>query len=212
MASLPKRVWSNKKLVYSNHKPVWKLDDKVWVYDPKFKEVETWETYTDEREVLDGDAEMQVYDSLTPENIWTMNSWIVATYTFKDYDNTVLKTWTVEDGWTPTAPTDPTREADAEYTYTFKERNPTVWPISKDTTYTATYTATKNKYTITWLDYDETEIDTTEVEYWVVPTHEDPTREWYTFSWWSPEVVAVTEAATYKATYTENVEPEEPVE
>lgn len=208
---MPKRVWSNKKLVYSNHKPVWKLEDKVWVYDPKFEEVDSWETYTDERENLDWDAEMQIYDSLTPTNIWTMEDGVVAKYKFVDYDETVLKTGTVADGWTPVAPTDPTREATAEYTYTFKKREPTVWPISKDTTYTATYTATKNKYTITWLDYDETEIDTTEVEYWVVPTHEDPTREGYTFSWWSPEVVAVTEAATYKATYTENVEPEEPL-
>lgn len=135
MASLPKRVWSNKKLVYSNHKPVWKLDDKVWVYDPKFKEVETWETYTDERENLDWDAEMQIYDTMKPTDIWTMNSWIVATYTFYDYDEeTVLKTGTVKDGWTPTAPTDPTREW-----YTFTWRDPTVWPISKDTSYVAQY-------------------------------------------------------------------------
>lgn len=205
---MPKRVWSNKNLVYSNHKPVWKLGDKVWVYDPKFKEVETGELYpNNKRENLDGDAEMQIYDSMQPTNIWTMNSGIVATYTFYDYDEeTVLKTGTVKDWETPVAPTDPTREATAEYTYTFNWRNPEVWPISKDTTYIATYTATKNKYTITWTDYDDSIIDTTEVEYWVIPTHEDPTREGYTFSWWSPEVVAVTEAATYKATYTENVE------
>ena len=205
MANLPKRVRSDKKLVYSGKKAMWKLWDQVWVYEPKFQEVETWETYTNKREALDWDAELQVYDTMDSTNIWTLDDGIVATYTFKDYDGSVLKTWTLKDWETPIPPENPTREATAEYTYTFKERSPAVWPINKDTIFTATYTATKNVYTITWTDYDDSTIDTTQVEYWVIPTHTDPTREWYTFSWWTPEVVAVTQAATYKATYTASI-------
>ena len=136
MADLPKRVWSNKNLVYSNHKPVWKLWDKVGIYNPKFTEVDEWELYPSNAwENLDGDAEMQIYDSMKPTNIGTMDSWIVATYTFYDYDEeTVLGTGTVKDWWTPTAPDDPTREW---YTFTWWE--PEVWPINEDTDYVAQY-------------------------------------------------------------------------
>lgn len=65
------------------------------------------------------------------------------TYTYKDWDGTTLKTQTVEQGTSPTAPSNPTRDADAEYTYTFSG-----WSLS-GTTYTAQYTATKRSYVIT---------------------------------------------------------------
>ena len=64
----------------------------------------------------------------------------------------------------------------------------------------------KNKYTITWLNDDDSRIDQTEVEYGVVPTHADATKantaEWtYTFAGWDNDPVAVTGDATYKATF-----------
>ena len=66
-------------------------------------------------------------------------------------------------------------------------------PIS----YKATYTETKNSYTITWKNDDGSVIDTTTVEYGVVPTHADATKATtaeytYTFAGWTPEIVAVT--------------------
>ena len=53
------------------------------------------------------------------------------------------------------------------------------------------------KYTITWCNEDNSVIDTTTVEYGLVPTHAAPekaaTAEYtYTFAGWTPEVVAVT--------------------
>ena len=79
--------------------------------------------------------------------------------------------------------------------------------VTGATSYKATYTATKKSYTITWLDDDDSQIDTTTVEYGVVPTHADPTKAatdeyTYTFAGWTPTVVAVTGATSYKATYT----------
>ncbi|MBR3767512.1 MAG: InlB B-repeat-containing protein [Clostridia bacterium] len=64
------------------------------------------------------------------------------TYTYKNYDGTVLKTQMVEQGTSPTPPSNPTRPSTAEYSYTFSG-----WSLS-GTTYTAQYTATRQKYTI----------------------------------------------------------------
>lgn len=135
MATYPKRVWTWKKLVYSDKKPVWELDWKVWVYNPNFTEVSEWETYTDRWNTMEASDELVVYDcSSKSEYVWTFEDGTEATYTFEDYDETVLKTGKVKDGKTPVAPTDPTREW-----YTFTWWDPEVGPISKDTTYTATY-------------------------------------------------------------------------
>lgn len=63
-------------------------------------------------------------------------------------------------------------------------------------------------YTLTFLDYDEeTVLATVYVHDWdcaTAPT--DPTREWYTFTWRSPEFSAETPVnadATYVAEYEE---------
>ena len=198
MATYPKRVWTWKKLVYSDKKPVWELDWKVWVYNPNFTEVSEWETYTDRWQDVEATDELVVYDcSSKSEYVWTFEDGTEATYTFEDYDETVLKTGKVKDGKTPVAPTDPTREW-----YTFTWWDPEVGPISKDTIYTATYTI---NVAYTFQDYDETVISSGTVMSGTAPTPpEDPTREGYTFTWWSPEVWAITEDTTYTATYEEN--------
>lgn len=64
-----------------------------------------------------------------------------------------------------------------------------------------------NSYTITWLQDDGSLIDKTTVPYGQIPTHVIPTKEeteeyTYTFAGWAPEVVEVTDNATYIATYT----------
>ena len=128
--------------------------------------------------------------------------------TWKNADGTTLKTEQVAYGATPSyTGTTPTKDATAEYTYTFAGWSPEVVSVTGDAIYTATYTATKNSYTITWLQDDGTTIDETTIEYGEVPTHEDPTKPataeyTYTFAGWSPKVVAVTGDATYTATYT----------
>ena len=126
--------------------------------------------------------------------------------TWKNDDGSVIDTTTVEYGETPTH-SDPTKAATAEYTYTFAGWTPAVVSVTGDAEYTATYTAKKNSYTITWLNEDGTEIDTTSVEYGEVPTHAAPTKAntaeyTYTFAGWTPDVAAVTGEATYKAVFT----------
>lgn len=61
-------------------------------------------------------------------------------------------------------------------------------------------------YTITWLDSDGTQLDTTEVEEDATPEHADPAKAVegiysYIFTGWTPAIAAATADATYTATY-----------
>ncbi len=114
---------------------------------------------------------------------------------------------TVEYGVIPTH-TDPVKQNTAEYTYTFAGWTPAVAEATGNATYRATFTATKNKYLITFRDENGTELKSEEVEYGLMPVGPaDPTKEStaqydYTFAGWTPAVAIVTQAATYTATYT----------
>ena len=135
----------------------------------------------------------------------TKNSYTII---WQQDDGTEIDRSTVEYGQTPTH-ADPTKDADAEFTYTFAGWSPAIVPVTGDATYKATYTGTTNSYTIIWQQDDGTEIDRTTVEYGQTPTHADPVKEasaefTYTFAGWSPALVPVTGDATYKATYTGN--------
>ena len=132
----------------------------------------------------------------------TKNSY---TITWQNEDGSLIDQTTVEYGVVPTH-VDPVKLNTAEYTYTFAGWTPAVVAVTGNATYKATFTATKNSYTITWQDENGLLIDQTTVEYGVVPTHAEPTKEateeyTYTFTGWIPAVVAVTGDATYKATF-----------
>ena len=106
------------------------------------------ETYNNSWWVQLTDEVVWFYDSSEPTDVYSRDNGDKAYYQFVDWDGTVLKSWTVEEGETPTPPADPTRSPTQQYYYTFAWWNPTVWPISKRTTYTATYTASVNVYSI----------------------------------------------------------------
>ncbi len=64
-------------------------------------------------------------------------------------------------------------------------------------------------YTVTWLNYDNSELGTKTVQYGATPSYdgETPTKpedenNTYTFAGWSPEITAVTGNATYTAQFT----------
>ena len=170
MTVFPKRVWTKKWMVFNDKEPVRKLGDKVWVYDPNFTEVNSWKVYPEKDwENVSSSDELMYYDWLQPTEFGTFEDGFEATYTFKDYDGTVLKTGKVKDWETPVAPADPTREPTAEYTYTFSWWSPAVGPIEKDTNFVATYEATPNNYTVTiWVNdesYGSVDISSVTVAY-----------------------------------------------
>ena len=123
----------------------------------------------------------------------------VNKYTIKwvNWDGSEVRTDTeVAYGTELEVPEDPTRAADAQYTYTFKSWTPEVKTVTGDATYQATYTKEANSYTLTYnLDGGKWENDTTytypkkyneEVE-----VKADPTKEGYTFADWTSEEVEV---------------------
>ncbi len=135
------------------------------------------------------------------------------TITFLNEDGTVLQSSEVAYGETPAyAGETPTKAATVQYTYTFAGWTPEIANVIGDATYTATYTATVNKYTITFLNEDGTELQSSEVAYGetpvytgATPTKDADTQYTYTFAGWDPEIANVTGDATYKATYTATV-------
>lgn len=140
------------------------------------------------------------------------------TITFVDEDGeTVLQEATKYDYGTAAAditrPADPSKASTAEYTYTFAGWSPEVGQVTGDQIYTATYTAAKNQYTITFIDEDGTTVlDVQTVPYGETPIYggEAPTKAadaqyTYAFNGWSPAIASVTGDATYTATYSSTV-------
>lgn len=103
-----------------------------------------------------------------------------------------------------------TKDADAQYTYTFIGWDkPIADVVTEDVTYNAVYTTTTNTYSVTWKDEDGTILEFDEkVEYGQMPTYDNtvPTKEGdntvkYTFAGWSPSVETVTGNVIYTAVY-----------
>ncbi len=117
------------------------------------------------------------------------------TVTFKDWNGTILKTETVEEGNAATAPSEPTR---AEYIFT--GWYPSFNNVTSDLTITAQYQL--KTYTVTFKDWDGTVLKTQTLksgENAKAPT--DPTREGYIFIGWDKSFSNVTSDLTVTAQY-----------
>ncbi|MBP5477078.1 MAG: InlB B-repeat-containing protein, partial [Paludibacteraceae bacterium] len=112
---------------------------------------------------------------------------------------------------------EPTKESTAEFDYPFAgwtdandnfyAKNTSLPAATEDMDYFATFTPVRRSYTVTFLNWDGSTLQATDVEYGQTPSYSGtPTRPadaqyTYTFNGWDNEVVAVTGAATYTATY-----------
>lgn len=117
-------------------------------------------------------------------------------------------------------PADPTRDADAQYTYTFAGWTPAIAAVTGETVYTATYTQTLRSYTVKFVNEDgESVIDTQTVAYGGTPTavtapeKAGDAQYSYTFAGWKdadgtiadPTAITVQSDLTYTASYEQAV-------
>lgn len=147
-----------------------------------------------------GDVSLTAYFSI--------NTYTVA---WNNWDGTRLETDNdVAYGSTPSYNSaTPTRPTTAQYTYTFSGWSPAISTVTENITYTAQFTSTLMTYTVTWLNWDGTHLETdTGISYGSTPTYDGATptkpatsQYIYTFTGWSPAITTVTGNATYTAQF-----------
>ena len=136
------------------------------------------------------------YDSIIPDSPDPY-----FTVTFQDWDGAVLKTEQVEQGKSATAPASPTREG-----YTFKGWDKDFSNVQSDLTVTAQYTRDIVYFTVSFYDWDGTELHVEQVEQGkdAVGPAVNPTREGYTFVGWSKPITNIQSNLIVIAQYKEN--------
>ncbi|MBO6158636.1 MAG: leucine-rich repeat protein [Firmicutes bacterium] len=112
------------------------------------------------------------------------------TITWLQEDGSLIDTMKVEYGEMPVH-ADPTKAADAQYTYTFAGWDKEIVKVTGDATYKATYSKQTKEYTITFVDEEGKELQSGKVAYGATPeyTSTAPTKEatvqyTYTFAGW----------------------------
>ncbi|MBR5947341.1 MAG: InlB B-repeat-containing protein [Clostridia bacterium] len=108
---------------------------------------------------------------------------------------------------------EPTKEGDDQYSYNFIGWEPEVSEVEGDITYTAVFEEVVNTYTVTWVNWNGTELEVDEdVPYGETPSYngETPTKEGnaqysYNFIGWDPEISPVEGDITYTAVFEEAV-------
>ena len=148
-------------VTWKNGETVLKTETLLYGATPKYdgetptKEADAQYTYSfsgwvdSEGNALTADTTVTGDVTYTAEYTSTVNTYTV---TWKNEDGTILETdKAVAYGTTPKYDGEtPTKEADAQYTYTFKGWSPEVSAVTGNVTYTAEYTSTVNTYTVTF--------------------------------------------------------------
>ncbi len=138
---------------------------------------------------------------------------VVREYTviFKNGDE-VLEEVKVPYGTVPSYAGTPTKEPTEGSTYIFAGWDKELTAVTGDVTYNAVFTDVTNKYMITFVNHDGTELQKSRFEYGTVPTYtglpaekEGDAQYSYTFAGWDKELAAVTGETIYTATFTRTV-------
>ena len=176
------------------------------------------------------EGEMPTYTGTTPtkaataEHTYTFVGWTpelvpvttdatyTATYTefkrkyqvcFLNYNGIELQSSEVEYGALPEYMGEtPTRPSTAQYNYVFDGWSPEIVAVTKDANYTATFTNILRQYTVTFLDWDGTQLSQQVVDYGtaaIAPAN--PVREGYTFVGWDKDFSNVQSDLTVTAQY-----------
>ncbi|MBQ4570717.1 MAG: hypothetical protein IJB21_03380 [Bacilli bacterium] len=130
------------------------------------------------------------------------------TINFFDYDNTLIKTYTLPYGSEVVFPENPTRVGGEGYIYEFKDWTLTDTVVTKNLDFTAQYTQVFEEFTICFYNYDKTLITTytlpygSEVLFPETPTREGGVGYTYQFKDWTIKQTIVTKDLTFTARYT----------
>ena len=197
------------KIIFKNGEQVLKEDDVNYGTLPAAptetptKEADAQYTYTFkgwDKEIVEVTGEA----TYNAEFDLTLRSYKII---FKNGD-TVLKEETVNYGVLPTPPADmPTKEADAQYTYTFKGWDKTVEKVTGEATYNAEFDSTLRSYKITFKNGEQVLKEET-VNYGTLPAapETNPTKGYdsenhYSFKGWDKTIEKVTGEAVYNAQF-----------
>lgn len=130
--------------------------------------------------------------------VYTVTYGLTYTVTFVDWNGTVLKTQTVEEGSSATPPSNPTRDG-----YTFTGWLGSYTNVQSNVTVTAQYSI--KTYTVTFKDWNGTTLKTETVNHGSsATTPVNPTRDGYTFTGWDKTFTNVTSNLTITAQYSIN--------
>ncbi|MEI3086061.1 MAG: InlB B-repeat-containing protein [Oscillospiraceae bacterium] len=135
---------------------------------------------------------------------------IPSTITWQYEDGTVLKTDSVPYGELPVySGMVPSKAPEGDRKFVFAGWSPAVTAVTGDAAYTAIFDKVLRRYTINWVNWDDTVLGTTTVTEGETPayTGETPIRQadiqyTYTFSGWTPAVGPAMADETYKAVFT----------
>lgn len=189
-----------------NNKYEWLEED--WVLSVRNESVYDNDAEGKLRIKIDGSWTNGVLNSFAEVHYFYNTDPKLRTIVFKNWNDTVLEQQQLKDGETPEYKGEtPTKTADAQYTYTFIGWDRDVEVVSKDTFYTAQFSSTLNKYTIYFVNGEDT-LQREQLEYGELPEYkgETPTKadtetQYFTFLGWTPDIAEVTEEATYSAEF-----------
>lgn len=129
-------------------------------------------------------------------------TWLNYDGSVLEVDNNVPRNATPSyDGATPIKP------KSAQYSFSFVGWDKELLPVTEDVTFTALFSHTTNTYNVTWKN-GETTLKVDELQYGTTPVYEGEEPEKastdtlsFVFSGWSPDIVPVSEDATYYAQF-----------
>ena len=160
-------------------------------------------------QVLENKSYIAQYNAIAPEYEPPIKDEFTAKWV--NWDGTVLQEEVYKQGKTPSYKgTTPTRPNDGDIHYEFTGWSPAIGPIYSDTTYVAIFESSyaQSSFEVTWLNWDGTVLETFTYPAGQMPEYhgEEPRRSaegniGFAFSGWAPEVVEVTENATYIAQF-----------
>ena len=165
-------------------------------------------TYAFEKWVttVGGTTEDNLSNVIANRNVYASYSDTVAKYTVRFFNEgtQIGADQTIEHGNSAVKPENPTKEADAQYTYTFEKwvdntgADVNLDQVTKDIDAYAKYTTTTNKYTVRFFDENGTQIgESQSIEYGTSATAPTPTKEataqyTYNFTGWVDQIGGTT--------------------